>query len=90
MLNSLKMYTPWEKGNVAHVVRHYSDRNEVYVFCIRRLGKPVGTLYTMEEYDNLGYEPRPMCPKCQAAIEGSIERVAVLHGKHPSEVKVTA
>jgi hypothetical protein len=78
------------KGNVAHLVRHFQDPEEIYIFCNRFIGKAGGTIYSVEEFDALKYNATPICAKCQAAVETAIERFGVLQGFRPTELKEVA
>ncbi len=89
-LSGLSAYIPAQKGNVAHLVRHFLDTGEVYIFCNRYMGKPGGTTYSLEEFEALKYNDKPICSKCQAAIEATLERIGVLQGLRPSELKKAA
>ncbi len=83
----LSVYVPTQKSDVAHLVRHFQDTGEVYIFCNRYLGKPGGAIYSVEEFAALKYNDKPFCSKCQAAIEAAMERVGVLQGHHPAQLK---
>lgn len=74
-LVGLSVYIPTQKSNVAHLIRHFQDTGEVYIFCNRYLGKSSGAIHSIEGFDALKYNDRPLCGKCQAAIEAAIERI---------------
>ncbi len=84
LIGTLKVYIP--RGNTAHFVRHYPDRDEVYIFCNRYVGKYSGRLYAMNDSKTLDTLSARPCEKCATAIQGTLERFFVLCGRHPSEL----
>jgi hypothetical protein len=86
-LTELSVYV---KGNAAHLVRHFQDSDEIYIFCNRFMGKAGGVLYSVEEFDALKYNATPICARCQAAVETAIERFGVLQGFRPTQLKEAA